>query len=203
MENYTVRKYIPENLHLLKNDWQILEKGKDMSFFQTYDWYESINTSIPKKGEVVFLQICRNGKTVLIAPLWILNRTYLFVNKRGVYFWGKDGYSDYLNFVYSDFDGGALETVFQYLRIEYGSTHYYLEFLQENLEVVSFLENYVPHIAKISFSYAAIHLPDNIEDYTSRLSKHTKQNLRTAHNRMIKDGVSFESSIIEDSQSAI
>lgn len=197
--NYTIRKYAQHDLHSLKSNWQILEKGKDMSYFQTYDWYESINDVVPNKGEVVFIEVLLSGKAILIAPLWILKRTYFFVNKQGCYFWGKDGYSDYLNFIYFEFDGQALIALFTYIRKEFGVKHYYLEFLQESTDVVSYIERFIPKAKKISFSYAAIKLPDDAESYYQGLSKHARQNLRTAHNRMIKDGVSFNSIIIENS----
>lgn len=197
MENYIVHKYAQKDLSLLKNDWRLLETGKDMSYFQTYDWYNSINDIIPNKGEVVFLKVTRNGNVILIAPLWILRKTYLFINKRGVYFWGKDGYSDYLNFIYSEFDEKSLETLFSFIKEEYRVTHYYLEFLQDSLDVVSYLERYLPRYNKVSFNYAAINLPNTVEIYSSNLSKHVRQNLRTARNRMIKDGLNFESTLIE------
>ena len=195
MENYIIRKFVQRDLDLLECDWRLLENGKDMSYFQTYNWYKSINDIVPNKGEVVYIEVVRNETVVLIAPLWILTKTYCLINKSGVYFWGKDGYSDYLNFVYSEFDGNALETMFSYLQAEYGVSHYYLDFLQKDLSVVSYIQRFI-NKKTVSFYYAAIDLPDNVETYTSRLSKHTRQNLRTAHNRMIKDGVSFESTIL-------
>ncbi len=198
MENYHICKYAQQELALLRKDWLLLEKGKDMSYFQTYDWYESINDVIPNKGEVFFIEVLDDDKAILIAPLWILRYTHLLVNKRGCYFWGKDGYSDYLNFIYSEFDGQALTALFTYVRKEFGVTHYCLEFLQESTDVVSYIERFTPKVNKTSFSYAAINLPDDAECYYHGLSKHARQNLRTAHNRMIKDGLSFDSIIIEN-----
>lgn len=198
MANYHIRKYSQPDLALLRKDWQLLEKGKDMSFFQTYDWYESINDVVPNKGEVVFIEVLDSEKAVLIAPLWILRHTYLFVNKRGCYFWGKDGYSDYLNFIYFEFDGQALIALFSFIHKEYGVKRYYFEFLQESTDVVSYIESHIPKVNKISFSYAALNLPDDAESYYQGLSKHVRQNLRTAHNRMIKDGLSFDSIILEN-----
>lgn len=197
MGNYVVRKYGPKDLCLLKNDWLLLENGKDMSYFQTYDWYVSINDVVPEIGEVVFFEVIDKGKVILIAPLWILKKTYLFINKRGVYFWGRDGYSDYLNFIYSEFDGKALDALFVYIQNNYGVTQYYLEFLQEGIDVVRYLEKSFSPNKKDSFNYAAISLPDNVNEYMSILSKHSRQNLRTAYNRMVKDGLSFKSSILE------
>lgn len=159
MANYIVRKFSQDDLALLKADWKNLEKGKDMSFFQTYDWYESINEVKPTKGEVVFIEILDPEKAILIAPLWILRHSYLFVNKRGCYFWGKEGYSDYLNFIYSDFDGNALDTLFSFIREEFCVTQYYLDFLQEKTDVVAYIESHIPHIDKqlrIKFPYKTV-----------------------------------------------
>ena len=197
MDNYIVQKYRQEDLAQLRKNWQLLEKGKDMSYFQTYDWYESINDITPSKGEVVFVEVIKSKKVLLIAPLWILRHSFLFINKRGCYFWGKDGYSDYLNFIYSEFDGKALSALFNFIRKEYGISRYYLEFLREGLDVVSYIEQNVSRVHKVSFSYPALKLPNDVELYYKGLSKHARQNLRTAHNRMIKDGLSFDSTIIE------
>lgn len=197
MDNYIVQKYNQRELTQLRKDWQLLEKGKDMSYFQTYDWYESINDIIPSKGEVVFVEVTKSEKAILIAPLWILRHNYLFVNKKGCYFWGKDGYADYLNFIYSEFDGKALSALFAFIRKEYGVSQYYLEFLREGLDVVLYIERLIQRVHKISFSYPALNLPDDVELYSKGLSKHARQNLRTAHNRMMKDGLSFNSTILE------
>lgn len=197
MTNYVVRKYAQCDFALLKNDWLSLEQGKDMSYFQTFDWYESINDIVPAKGEVVFVEVLKGEDVKLIAPLWILRHTYYFVNKRGCYFWGKDGFADYLNFIYRDFDEKALDELFVFIKTEYGTMRYFLEFLKKETDVVMYLEKLFPNIQKTSFSYAAITLPDDVNNYVKSLSKHARQNLRTAHNRSIKDGLSFKCSIIE------
>ena len=62
MDNYQVQKYFQRDFVLLETDWKALEKGKDMSYFQTYDWYESINNVVPSHGDVVFLVVSKNGE---------------------------------------------------------------------------------------------------------------------------------------------
>lgn len=197
MDNYIIRKYTQPDLIQLKKDWQSLENGKDMSYFQTFDWYESINDIVPCKGEVVFIEVLDGEKVKLIAPLWIMRQTYLFVNKRGCYFWGKDGLGDYLNFIYQDFDEKALHALFVFIKKEYGSIRYFLDFLKERTDIVQYLKEHFPNIQRDSFSYAAITLPNDANAYVRSLSKHARQNLRTANNRSIKDGLSFEWKIIE------
>ncbi len=49
-----IHKFFQKDLFLLKSDWLALEKGRDMSYFQTYDWYESINDVVPSHGKVFF-----------------------------------------------------------------------------------------------------------------------------------------------------
>ena len=197
MDNYIIRKYVQGDLALLKNDWQELEKGKEMSYFQTYDWYESINDVVPSQGSVFFLTASKNDKVKLIAPLWILRNNYLFINKKGCYFWGREGYSDYLNFIYDEFDAESLNALFSFIKSDNKIKKYFLEFLNEGTSVVPFLEQRMQRVTKISFDYAALHLPENKEDYVRCLSKHVRQNLRTAHNRALKDNVLFESEIIQ------
>lgn len=198
MENYRILKYVQRDLALLEKDWRALEKGEDMSYFQTYDWYESINDVIPSHGEVVFLTVSKNKKVKLIAPLWILKRNHMLINKKGCYFWGREGFSDYLNFIYDIFDSEALLALFLYVRCELNIKNYYLEFLSEKTRVVPFLEQKMKGMAKTQFYYAALDLTTNKGSYLSRLSKHVRQNLRTANNRALKDGVLFGSKIVQN-----
>ena len=198
MDNYQVQKYFQRDFVLLETDWKALEKGKDMSYFQTYDWYESINNVVPSHGDVVFLVFSKNGEVILIAPLWVLRKNHLLINKKGCYFWGREGFSDYLNFIYDVFDGGALLALFSYIKSELGIKTYYLEFLNERTAVVPFLEQKMERKDKISFNYAALNLPKDTDCYSRRLSKHVRQNLRTAHNRALKEGLYFEHEIVQN-----
>lgn len=83
MCKYRVQAYDPFGFKKLKDVWDKLYEGKDMTYFQSYDWYEIINSMIPLKGEVLYLVVSNGLQPILIAPLWILRRTFGFINKKG------------------------------------------------------------------------------------------------------------------------
>lgn len=131
MCKYRVQAYDPFGFKKLKDVWDKLYEGKDMTYFQSYDWYEIINSMIPLKGEVLYLVVSNGLQPILIAPLWILRRTFGFINKKGCYFFGRGGYTDYLNFIYKSFDPLALDAIFVYVRTNYGISRYFLECMPE------------------------------------------------------------------------
>ena len=80
---YQIKTFTSSNFHLLKEEWIKLEKGEDMTYYQSYHWYESIMKFMPeKKGYYgsVFLCIYLGDQLQLICPLWVVYKTINFVN---------------------------------------------------------------------------------------------------------------------------
>lgn len=72
---YKIKEVYPSEFGSLRKEWCLLEKGEDMTYYQSYHWYESIMKFMPeKKGRYgsVFLCIYGGGKLLLICPLWII-----------------------------------------------------------------------------------------------------------------------------------
>ena len=109
---YKTEYYNIENFSKLESVWKELEKGEDMTSFQSYHWYQMLNECYVPKDTPNYLSIYavvkRDNEIVLIAPLWIVKKTFKIVNKKGIYFLGREGWSDYLNFIYKDFDDDAM-----------------------------------------------------------------------------------------------
>ena len=187
-------EYINKNdISCLETTWKQLEKGSDMSYFQSYDWYEMLNdVYVPedtKNYVSVYAVVRRDGVGILIAPLWIVKQTFKFVNKKGVYFLGRQGWSDYLNFIYSDFDSCALDLLLHDVKEKYKVSKFFFSEMKQNIKSFQyFISKYnVKHEELVTC--VALKLPNTTTDYRSLLSKNARQNIRTAFNRLKKDGI--------------
>ena len=124
-------QYVPvSKLEDIKKEWLHLESGKEMTLFQTYEWYRMLRQCyIPQDNynyESVFALVYKGIKCYLIAPLWIIKHNFKIINKRGVYILGRDGCSDYLNMIYKVFDPNAFDSLIEDLCKRYRVKYFYL-----------------------------------------------------------------------------
>lgn len=191
---YKINKYTPSQIAMLEPIWKELEKGQDMTYFQTYDWYAMLSkiwdVSEPWM-ETVILSVTEDETPVLIAPFIIVKRTYHLVNKKGVYFWGRNGWSDYLNLVYNRFDSIAAGAAIDYVKKEYGIKRFVFEQVRESTAFYSYVSENTMYTLVGLTNCVALRLPSLVDDYKKILSKHARQNIRTANNRALKDGINF------------
>ena len=79
---YLVEYISASNLEKIEQVWKLLERGSDMTLFQSYDWNKMLlEFYIPKDTKYYESQyaIVKNEETVcLIAPLWITKKTFRF-----------------------------------------------------------------------------------------------------------------------------
>lgn len=192
---YTIDFISLESFSILEHDWILLQKGKDMTYFQQYEWYKilvELNQGIKnKKFEYCFARVLKNGKTILIAPLWIVKKTFAKFNKKGVYIFGRTQWSDYLNFIYDEFDSASLDFLFTQIKKKYGISNYILEDIRQDSDLAQYIINKF-HLKNIEQSICVgLNIPDSEDEYKMMLSKSAKQNIRTAFNRAKTDGISF------------
>lgn len=195
MDNYNIR-YIPaEDVVSLRESWLILESGNDMTYFQSYDWYEMLVTLNKKKHwwfDIVFADIKKGQRTVLIAPLMVVKYRVCKNYKKGVYFFCNQGWSDYCNFIYEKLDTDALDALFDSLKKKYNVSYCYLDFMQESSEAFVYLQK--KHVCKLRSRVECVRLsiPESMEDYLKMLSKRSRQNIRTAYNRSNTDNIKID-----------
>jgi len=193
---YIFEEYHYNQLDCLKDDWIKLSKGKDMSIYQSYEWYQMLRSYSLADNHLhtnIFV-VCRNKnrEALLIAPLWILRHSLWWpFNRKGAYLLGREGSSDYLNIIYNEFYPEALDFVIQQIKVKYKIKNFKFELIREDTSLYSYLlkKNIVRDHRLIS---VGLELPETYEEYLSTLSKSAKQNLRTANNRIIKDGKSLK-----------
>ena len=190
---YIIEEHKLSDISVLKESWSMNEKGADMSYFQTYEWYVMLKDFCPVDCPYyisrLFAVVDENRITVLIAPLWIVLKSFGFVNKKSVYFLGRQGWSDYLNFIYSKFDVKAWECLAQYIYEKYGVRKWSVENLKKNTEVYScFTKKYSLKSNRIGIC-VGLSLLNNTDEYYMSLSKSVRQNIRTAFNRQKKEDI--------------
>ena len=193
MSEYTIDYINKCDFPTLKEQWRYLEKGSDMTYYQSYDWYEMLNECyVPEDTNnysSIYAVVKRDGEVILIAPLWIIRRTFKFVNKKGVYFLGRQGWSDYLNFVYTTFDGYALFYLLNEVKRKYNVSKFILSEMRQDSKSFQYLLSAYKVKHEELVTCVALKLPNTQSDYKSSLSKNARQNIRTALNRLSRDGI--------------
>ncbi len=178
-------------LKQLQGEWTSLETGMDMTYFQTFGWYESIFPYQLKDNwlhENVIAVVKKDGETVLIAPLTIVKHNWMYLNRKGVYLLGRCGWSDYLNFIYKIFENEAIEALMLGVKEKYGICDWFFEQIREDTALFTYLSINRKNIPTEKKVCVSLNLPDTEELYMVNLAKSAKQNLRTAQNRLNKAG---------------
>ena len=210
-----IHAYDPDGFSDLQEAWEYLQCGSEMTAFQLYNWYLHIN-HLYSRGVVsrlacqwVYLLVQdEDGTPVMIAPLEIrnigLHVTIPFAGSkrqigksRGAYFIGHEGYTDYCNLIYRNFSSQALDIIIEYVGQQYHCSRFIFERLFKSTSVFRWI--YSNYEAEESENYCAtLRLPASFEQYEKQLSKHARQNLRTALNRQVRDQISFTYEVIHD-----
>lgn len=182
-----------QKIETLKQDWLSLQNGKDMTFFQRYDWYRMLaekNKNIHNSHfDIAFATVHNGEKVTLIAPLWIIRKTFSKHNKKGVYVFGRRQWADYLNFIYDEFDSKAVKFLFEQIKKNYCVSKFILDDIPSNSALSYFIEENYRSETNHKTNCVHLNIPDTSENYMRMLSKSSRQNIRTAQNRIEKDGI--------------
>ncbi len=201
-----IREYSPAEFNRLEISWKELQKGLDMTWFQTYEWYKIVNKHfIAEKKKAPFrkgtyiLLTSDNGTPLMIAPIQIVKTGFYFKGiglRKGFYFIGRQGFSDYLNFIYNDYKEEYLTEIFEYLKKTYSLNYFCLENVSSRCASYKYLEK-AENIEKIDSLCMTLKLEDDFDVYLKTLSKSMIQNIRTANNRSERDGYKFSYRILD------
>lgn len=189
-----IETYSQNEFLRLRTDWERLQKGEEMTYFQTWDWNHMLLRGVPKDSahfETIFLVVKHNGIAEMIVPLWIIKKRYHWVHRPMIYLFGYGGWSDYLNCIYYDFREEIMDAVIDFIQKRYPSIPLYFTSLQENSSLYRYILKHYILLTNIQRDCVSVILPDTIEQWYQTLSKSTRQNLRTAKNRMNRDGIYY------------
>ncbi len=192
---YSIEYVSRDDFSTLQNDWEKLERGEDMTYFQTFSWYrmllEKDTTKDTKNHEVVFVKVADNAGALLICPLFIIKFPFRLVNRPGIFIYGSWGWTDYCNFIYDKLDQKVfVETLYQVSR-KYNVIRWNFRSIKESTKLYSFVSNKYELFDEKTETCVHLIMPKNQEEYHKSLSKHSRQNLRTAMNRLHRDNINY------------
>lgn len=192
----SVEFYDTDNFGLLKNIWERLESGSDMSAFQSYDWYSRLNEqyksgAFGKSDKVVYALAIKDGVPVLIAPFHIKKRGVSYKGigiPKGIYIFGMWGFTDYLNFIYIDFCRDCFQKITELTAKKFSAETFRFYQLIKGTRLDSYLKgNHAGSLCNTTIC-VKISLTEDFEKYVQNLSKSVRQNIRTAKNRAAREG---------------
>ncbi len=200
-----VRFYDRYEFENLKEQWEQLEKGNEMTAFQAYSWYRSLNelykTETRKNHfrDWFYAVAYENNQPIMIAPLQYVKCGISYKGAigidRGIYFIGRQGYTDYCNFIYYEYRQEAVDAILQAVTERCHTNFFCLEFIVDRTSLAMYLsDKYGDPYGKTSC--AELMLPTTFEEYKKSLSKSVRQNIRTAFNRQKRDGLDFTHELI-------
>lgn len=201
-----ITEFSPQEFDKLEASWKLLEKGTDMTWFQTYDWYKIVNKHfIAEKKKAPFrfgtyvLLSDDNDKPLLIAPIQVVKVGFCVKGiglMKGFYFIGRQGFSDYLNFIYDDFKNEYLRQIFEYLASKYGMNYFRFENISSKCSSYKSLCDESYGADKVDSLCMSIEMMNSFEEYKAKWSKNMRGGMNQARNRAVKDGLTFEYEII-------
>lgn len=179
-----VKKY--SNLFLLKKTWNSICSCNDSILpLQYFDYYKHLFISfysnhILSRWRILFFRLS-NGKDTCIIPLVVNKKKHLI---RGLSCFGRLDYEDVVSSTTDKaFVGGCIRKVLESYK------GYRLELV--NLNEHGTLYGSLGDGMKFRERCVAIELSDSFDDYFSKLSKHQRQNVRTAFNKLQKESFSY------------
>lgn len=187
------KKFSINDICSIKSEWSLLEKGNEMTYFQSFHWYLHVcRRFIPKHKNcesIIYLIQNEDGKPVLIAPLWIIKKNFKFINKKGCYLIGRNGWSDYLNLIYNKFYPEAVDFLIEEIKNDYSINNFIFEQLKENTSLYKYINSKYQVLNNKRVTCVELNIPSTVEDYNKLLSKSVRQNIRTAFNRIKSDNL--------------
>lgn len=198
IEYHVIKKV--EDFEEYKNSWEQIEHGKDMTVFQSFNWNKLLveqwlSRSFNRLFSEIYIICLKNGPKVrIIAPLIIQKKSIgvkWLGRKKGIYFLGIESYSDYMNLIYDDdTKESEIETLLNDILKTFSEFTLRLSCVRDE----TLLSNWClsQGFSDKLYTSVFVEIPDNQEIYTKSLSKSTRQNLRTAINRITRDNLTYE-----------
>ena len=140
---YEVRYISGMHLDEIREEWIALQTGNEMTIFQSYRWYKMLQEHyVPAdtgEYESIYAVVESDGKPCMIAPLWVVKKTFRILNQKGVYLLGRCSFSDYLNLIYQRFDECAFDYLLDDLSLRYDVKYCTFENFRDSTSVYHYI----------------------------------------------------------------
>lgn len=181
-----------------KAEWEKLQSGNDMTAYQYFEWnillVEEFFTYTYNKvfSKLYLYKVYDDNNIILLAPI-IIQKTSIHISwagrEKGIYILGVGSYSDYLNFIYSDFSSDAVEFLIRSLKQDFRGLSINFDLIREDTQIGKYLRSL--HTIDTIHTSVYVSIPISEDAFLAALSKSTKQNLRTALNRINRDEMDY------------
>ena len=198
IERYQIEE--EKDLAVLKEMWNQLETGPDMTAFQRYEWHRFLVREWTGwrlhrlYSRVLVYTALADGAPLMLVPVIVYThstKTKYFGQKKGVYLLGHGSYSDYLNVVCAAFSGEVLEAVCDRIREDHPGLPLYFTNIREDSALCAYLTEKGCRKEEDTLSLS-VKRKANAEEYAASLSKKVRANLRKAMNRIERDQIRYE-----------
>lgn len=193
-----VIEYSRKDLRIIAPWWKILEKGLEMTPFQSFAWNKLLVHQYNSQGyrkiyrRLRYVCVCDDQEIKLIAPLRFKNYIRGSKHIREIELLGADSFSDYVNFIYSDFKEEYFTSLMHFLSDKYSSYILHWRDIPANSSIGTQLKKrFGENLNEERFTVTISLNFESFQKYFDHLSKHTRQNYRTAINRIKRDGHQF------------
>lgn len=203
VSSFEIKRFIVNtvnDLEELKSIWKELERGPEMTVFQSYDWNVLLYREESRKkffslftDMVIYLLKLGESYEVML-PVIIqkhTNETKWFGRKKGIYIWGDGSYSDYLSAIYSvNATSEEFSAIIERIKFDYQKMPIFFNDIREFTRFSNYLTEKAIRVIKQDVS-VQVEMTLLREEYEKSLSKSVRQNIRTAKNRMMKAGLDY------------
>lgn len=199
----TIKKYElreVQDILPLQAEWARLEKGPDMTVFQTHEWHRLLLREWhgwrlhALYSRIIIYIAYENDQPVMIFPAIIYKfstKTKWFGQPKGVYLMGQGSYSDYMNVIFSSFSPKAFEAIIEEIRRDFPGFPICISSIRQDAQLTAYLKSKNTPCKDFTVSLTVKKLP-TAEEYEASLSKKTRANLRKALNKMEADEMDYK-----------
>lgn len=193
-----------KDLEPLESYWKKLEKGMEMTAFQTFLWQrlltrEWLGWKLHALYSRVVVYVAADGrKPIMIFPAIIYKistKNRWFGAKKGVYLMGQGSYSDYMNVIFSRFSPAAFEAIVGEIKKDFPGYRIILTSIRHDAALTEYLNS--KNTPRKDFEVTlTVRRMESAEAYQASLSKNTRAHLRKDLNRMERDQIDYRIQVL-------